>query len=64
MTVYYLLDREGGGGGGGGISYGDSRFILVNDILETMAQIVTQEEHSTKNGLSRTLTVMQPRCRV
>jgi hypothetical protein len=23
----------------------------VNDILETMAQIITQEKHSAKNGL-------------
>ena len=51
MTVYSLLD------GGEEISYGDYRFILVNDILETMAQIGTQEKHSTKTGMSRTLTV-------
>jgi hypothetical protein len=48
MTVYSLFD---GRGGGEEISYGDSRFILVNDILETMAQIITQEKHSAKNGL-------------
>jgi hypothetical protein len=51
MTVYSLLD------GGEEISYGDYRFILVNDILETMAQIGTQEKHSTKIGMSWTLTV-------
>jgi hypothetical protein len=51
MTAYSLLDgREK-------ISYGHSRFILVNDMLETMAQIGTPEKHSTKTGLSRTLTV-------
>ena len=43
MTVNSLRD------GGEEISYGDSQFILVNDVLETMAQIGTQEKHSTKD---------------
>ena len=37
MTVYYFLD------GGEEISYRDSRFILVNDTLKTMAQVGRHE---------------------
>ena len=37
MTVYSFLDRSVE------ISYGDSRFILMNDILETIVQISRQE---------------------
>jgi len=48
MTVYSLLDEWED------ISYG---FLLVNNILETMAQISTQEKHSSNIGMSRTLTV-------
>ena len=56
MTVYSLLD------GGEEISYRDSRFILANDILETMVQVGRHEKHLTKVGLPRSVTVTQPKC--
>ena len=46
------------------ILYRDSRFILVNDVLETMAQVDRHEQHSTEFGLSRSATVTKPKCPV
>ena len=58
MTVYSLLD------GGEEISYTNFQFILMNDILETMAQVGRHKEHSTKVSLPRSVTMKQPKCRV
>ena len=41
----------------------DSLFPHVKDILETMTQVSGLEQHSTKAGLSRMVTVMQPKYR-
>jgi len=38
--------------------------ILVNDILETTVHVGRQEQHSTKFGPFRSVTVTQPKCRV
>jgi len=56
MAVYSLLNW------GKEISYRDSRFILVNDILEMMTQVGRHEYHSTNVGLSWSVTVTQPKC--
>jgi hypothetical protein len=56
MTVYSLLD------GRKGISYTDPRVIHVNDILDTTTQVGRQDQHSTKDSLYRSMSVMQPKC--
>jgi hypothetical protein len=58
MTLYSLLD------GGEEISYRNARFIFVNDILATMAQVGRHENHSAKVGLSRSVKVTQPKYHV
>jgi hypothetical protein len=40
----------------------DSRFLLVKDTLEMMAQVGRMEQHSTKVGLSRFMTATQLKC--
>jgi hypothetical protein len=58
MTLYSVLN------GSEEISYRDSRFILLNYMLEIMAQDGRQEYHSTKFGMSRSVTVTQPKCQM
>jgi hypothetical protein len=47
--------------GGKEIPFRDPRF---NDILEKDGHVGRNEQHSTKFGLSRSLTVNRPKCRV
>ena len=46
------------------ISCRDSRFLLVKDKLEMMAQVGRLEQYSTKFGQSRFVTATQLKCRV
>ena len=46
------------------ISYKDSRFPLLKDMLETIMQVGILEQHSTQFGLSRFVTVTQTKSHV